>query len=212
MAVIVIALVASVSLVKKNQENRSQAASKKIPSYSQLEIKSLCTNDCNKTKALIQKVLRKNVSIDGCYKTCSSLKINCNTSNMEDAVKKCSESCVVSLKANFSNVTFKQAKSCLNTCILMGNSKECIDQYTGVIIGRNVKCTPNCNCAKTTLTGKTCPNGCGGTCTGSKGASVPTCASKGGVCVPGVSVCTKQKRGKVISGTNCSGSKPVCCK
>lgn len=40
----------------------------------------------------------------------------------------------------------------------------------------------------------------------------PTCTSKGGVYVPGVSVCTKQKRGKVISGTNCSGSKPVCCK
>jgi hypothetical protein len=38
-----------------------------------------------------------------------------------------------------------------------------------------------------------------------------TCASQGGVCISGVRNCTVGNGGRVLTGTNCSGSTPVCC-
>ncbi len=69
-----------------------------------------------------------------------------------------------------------------------------------------------------TVTGKT-PSDCSESAAGSATkvtsqdcTTLPTCSSKGGVCIGNVRTCTDVEGGTVVSGTNCSGTTPVCCK
>ncbi|MFA4855215.1 MAG: hypothetical protein WC634_01335 [archaeon] len=64
-------------------------------------------------------------------------------------------------------------------------------------------CTPNCGCAASTCTGSTCPNGCGGTCAGTKACCTPDCSCATGRCVG--DTCSNG------CGGNCAGTKVCTC-
>jgi len=216
MMLVAVALPLATKLVQQNQENRSNAAS--LPSCSSASSgKKSCSGsslaECKCT------VTSNGLCVGWAWKVSS-----CGT-NAECIGGKCIKKCLLNKKYYSDG-----AKTCdgkvkyvcdagkwsTTPCDCACSSGSCESKkywyYSGSkCVSTTSYCTPQkCSDAKPGncfLKEDDCKKA-----NSSSSTSKVSCKSKGGVCIGTVRTCTEVENGKVISGTDCTGSTPVCCK
>ena len=209
MGLLAIVLPVVTKLVQDNQENRSQAATALACNKTSVGNKKCNTNGTISTCKFVYRNEDSGYDVydytspSSCTYGCtqvSSILAQCKTAPV---VKTCS-SYTVGNWGSCNTTTWKKTRS------VVGVPTGC----TGGVAKPSTEtlCCNSTNCSKCNGSASACSEaGCqaesGGIC-----VAKPSCSAQGGACITGVNNCTIVEGGKIISGTDCSGSTPVCCK